>query len=598
MSGLQTIKRGVESRVSQAALDQWVAEVYGPTDPAAYLRRLMRVRQHWCLQKSNGLLLGAVEAKAGTWASTTSACVDRYMSLEVMAARVRHGVESPRSQRGPTLRQLSRYIETQLSVQHGCVCALLYLRYTNSGEANDWACACDIQGDTLAAIIDLWWRMIIGVDVVQCVVVDRQGFRFRRTDLRHAKPMRFRCLTPTHLSEADPEESSGETLQWRELNSLRETRLTAESSGDPKRQYRFYWPLPDEVASLETEESLEWVEPKGMGEYDGCVLDFGDRGSLPKLQKQGRKLRQQTLPRPIDGIDIVRKRSAWSKLRGNQKLLAAFLRCKERHPDDLVSLAEHVIDLDLTADPEVTFRQIMCLDGDATLVTSDLGRRQQAARISQSRLSSLGTVMSEQGLEPPSNMEDVEACFGKLDPGEKRRLLVALVVALETALQEKVFEREIQIVFRQLRRVLNTDGGEGFVVTAARLLETEVRLYVGNGVLKDTGEFVPAPTCVLIQRTNEICQRVPVTSPTVSDMTRTLIDNCDGCIVLEGWNMLLRKMAHSMASLFCLESKSVFLHKCARYDKAAAKLLIIRPFEERAPFVPPFSIMDWLVSHY
>ena len=79
-------------------------------------------RQHWCLQKSNGLLLGAVEAKAGTWASTTSACVDRYMSLEVMAARVRHGVESPRSQRGPTLRQLSRYIETQLSVQHGCVC--------------------------------------------------------------------------------------------------------------------------------------------------------------------------------------------------------------------------------------------------------------------------------------------------------------------------------------------------------------------------------------------------------------------------------------------------------------------------------------------
>ncbi|KAH0485805.1 MAG: hypothetical protein KVP17_002851 [Porospora cf. gigantea B] len=135
--------------------------------------------------------------------------------------------------------------------------------------------------------------MIIGVDVVQCVVVDRQGFRFRRTDLRHAKPMRFRCLTPTHLSEADPEESSGETLQWRELNSLRETRLTAESSGDPKRQYRFYWPLPDEVASLETEESLEWVEPKGMGEYDGCVLDFGDRGSLPKLQKQGRKVSSQ-----------------------------------------------------------------------------------------------------------------------------------------------------------------------------------------------------------------------------------------------------------------------------------------------------------------
>ena len=288
---------------------------------------------------------------------------------------------------------------------------------------------------------------------------------------------------------------------------------------------------------------------------DGARLS--DPGSLSDVNRMRTRsqLRQQTLPRPIDGIDIVRKRSAWSKLRGNQKLLAAFLRCKERHPDDLVSLAEHVIDLDLTADPEVTFRQIMCLDGDATLVTSDLGRRQQAARISQSRLSSLGTVMSEQGLEPPSNMEDVEACFGKLDPGEKRRLLVALVVALETALQEKVFEREIQIVFRQLRRVLNTDGGEGFVVTAARLLETEVRLYVGNGVLKDTGEFVPAPTCVLIQRTNEICQRVPVTSPTVSDMTRTLIDNCDGCIVLEGWNMLLRKMAHSMASLFCLESK-------------------------------------------
>ena len=45
-------------------------------------------------------------------------------------------------------------------------------------------------------------------------------------------------------------------------------------------------------------------------------------------------------------------------------------------------------------------------------------------------------------------------------------------------------------------------------------------------------------------------------------------------------------------------NSAVFLHKCARYDKAAAKLLIIRPFEERAPFVPPFSIMDWLVSHY
>ena len=173
----------------------------------------------------------------------------------------------------------------------------MYLRYTNSVEVEDWAYACHFQGDKLAATIDLWWRMIMGVDVLQCVVVDRQGFRFRRTDSRPEKPMRFRCLAPQHVSEA---ESSTERYQnsRRGLNSLRETRLTVEPSGDPKRRHRFYWPLPDAVAfvaSVETE-PLDWlVEPKGMGEYEGHVLDFGDRGHLPKLQKQGRKGNSQEL---------------------------------------------------------------------------------------------------------------------------------------------------------------------------------------------------------------------------------------------------------------------------------------------------------------
>ncbi|KAH0479039.1 MAG: uncharacterized protein KVP18_001999 [Porospora cf. gigantea A] len=285
---------------------------------------------------------------------------------------------------------------------------------------------------------------------------------------------------------------------------------------------------------------------------DGARMsDPGNLSDVNRVRTRS-QLRQLTIPRPIDGMDIVRKRSTWSTLKGNQKLLALFLRCKERHPDQLVSLSEHVIDVDFSGNLDDAFRQIMCLDGAVKSEYSDKGQRQQTAR---SRLSSLGAVMGEQGLEPPTSIGGAVLCFGKLDPSEKRQILEALVVALEKTLQEKVFEREIQIVFRQLRRVLNSDGGEGFVITAARLLETEVRLYVDNGVCKNTDEFTPAATCVLIQRTNEICQRVPVSSSTVSDMTRTLIDNCGGCIVLEGWNMLLRKMAHSMASLFCLESE-------------------------------------------